>query len=181
MSEATTPKSASPPPSPVKRNYGWLYFFIFVTVASVSVMIFMIWFNLRIQLKPEQLDEAHERWKANGPKNYDMVCKKRLNDNGKEDKFEVEVRGGLVKRVRMNGSELEKETGAETDPRIYHSMDQVYRDITRFMDLDTKPGATRVYVIANFDPDTGAVRHYVRRVMGTRQRIEMTITLKTVP
>ena len=168
----------TPPPRPT--NYGWVYFFVFIIVASVGVAAFMIWFNLSIQLKPEQLEEAQKLWQANGPKSYDMVYTKRLNDDSKVDKFEVKVRAGVVEEVKMNGQRLTRQADDDTDPRLFHSMDRLLVDIQRFMDIDQKPGAPKVYVTAIFEPDNGALRRYIRRVMGTTTRIEMHITLTPV-
>src|SRR3954447_17669598 len=102
MSDNTSP-SARP------TNYGWVYFFVFIIIASVGVAAFMIWFNLSIQLTPEQLEDAQKLWKAKGPKSYDMTYTKRLNDDSKVDKFEVKVRGGVVEEVKMNGQKLAKQ------------------------------------------------------------------------
>jgi hypothetical protein len=170
---------SNPPTAPPKKNHAWIYFFAFVFIASVGVMLFMIWFNLSIQLTPEQLEAARTLWKEKGPKSYDMVYTKRLNDDVKVGTFQVKVRAREVKEVLMNGKPLVKENDEDSDPRIYHSMDRLFSDIERFMVLDKKPGAPKVYVTAIFDPDTGALRRYIRRVMGTTLRIEMHITLKT--
>ena len=157
-------------------------FFAFLIVASVGVAAFMIWFNLSIQLTPEQLDEARNLWKEKGSKDYDLVYTKRLNEDTRVETYKVKVRAGKVEEVLQNGKPLEqnKEEGQEQDPRIFHSMDQILRDIERFMDLDRKPGAPKVYVTAIFDDKNGTLRRYIRRVMGTTLRIEMHLTLKEV-
>jgi Family of unknown function (DUF6174) len=172
--------ASNPVPSPPGQNHAWIYFFVFIVVASVGVAGFMIWFNLSIQLTPDQLEEAQRLWKEKGPKSYNMVYTKLLNDDPKVDKFEVEVRGGEVKKVQMNGKPLQREKEDGPDPRIHHSMDRLLRDIERFMELDKKPDAKKVYVTAIFDDKNGALRRYIRRVMGTTQRIEMHITVEAV-
>ena len=174
---ARTPES---PPSPPTKNHAWIYFFVFIIVASVGVAGFMIAFNLWIQLKPDQLEEARKLWQEKGPKSYNMVYTKRLNDDAKVDKFEVEVRGNEVKKVLMNGRPLQKEKDEDEDPRIHHSMERLFRDIERFMELDKKPEAKKVYVTAIFDDQNGGLRRYIRRVMGTTLRIEMHITVEAV-
>jgi hypothetical protein len=176
-SSTTTPTAA---PAPIKKNDGWIYFFVFIIVSSIGVAGFMIWFNLSIQLKPEQLEAARQLWKKNGPKSYNMVYTKRLNEEEKVDKFVVEVRDEKVTKVLLNGRALAKDAESDSDPRIYHSMDVLLRDVQRFMDIDQKPGAPKVYVTAIFEPDTGALRRYIRRVMGTRLRIEMHVTIEAI-
>ncbi|MBM3997079.1 MAG: hypothetical protein FJ303_23450 [Planctomycetes bacterium] len=163
------------PPTPIKKNNYWIYFFVFVFVTSIGVAAFMIWFNLSIQLNPEQLENAIRLWNANRPKNYNLVYTKRLNDDSHTDKFEVEVSEGVVTKVLMNGNSLDKEL------RPFHSMDRLLRDIEKFSEMDAKPGAPRVYVTAIFDPHSGALRRYVRRVMGTNLRIEMQINIDALP
>ena len=163
-----------------RSNYGWVYFFVFIVVASVGVAVFMIWYNLSLQLTPEQLDEAQKLWKAKGPKSYDMTYTKRLNDDSKVDKFEVKVRSGVVTEVKMNGQKLARQSDDDPDPRVFHSMERLLDDIERFMSIDHKDGAPKVYVTAIFEPENGALRRYIRRVMGTTLRIEMHVTLTPV-
>ncbi|MBI3821630.1 MAG: hypothetical protein HY289_03010 [Planctomycetes bacterium] len=174
MSDSTTTQ----PPAPIKRNHAWIYFFVFIFFASVGVAGTMIWFNLSIQLKPEQFEAAQQLWSETGPKSYDMIYTKQLNDAAKVDKFEVKVRDGKVTEVRMNGKPLVKESPDDQDPRIHHSMDQLFRHIERFMDIDRKPDAKKVYVTAIFDDKHGGLRKYIRRVMGTNTRIEMNVTIE---
>ena len=184
MSEASNPAAAAPTPeprpSPPRKNHAWIYFFVFIIVASVGVAGFMIGFNLWIQLKPEQLEAATKLWQKKGPTSYNMVYTKRLNDDTKVDTFEVEVRGGEVKKVLMNGRPLQKEKDEDEDPRIQHSMERLFRDIERFTELDKKPDAKKVFVTAIFDDQNGGLRRYIRRVMGTTQRIEMHITVTAI-
>lgn len=151
-----------------RKSYWWLVFFVFIAVASVSVAIFMIRFNLSLQLKPEQLEAAWTLWKEKGPRDYLMVYTKSLNEDPRSTQFIVRVRGGRVEEVRMDGKPL------EPDRLPYHSMDRLFADIERFMDLDRK-AERRTYTVASFDPETGALRRYVRRVMGTRERVEILV------
>ena len=165
------------PAPPRKKNNAWICFFVFVTVASVGVAVFLIWWNLHIQLTPELLEKAEILWQENGPANYNMVYTKRLNDDAKVDKFEVEVRAEQVTKVFMNGKPLSKDEDEDKKMRIHHSMDRLFRDIDRFMDIDQKPNAPKVYVTAIFDDKTGAMLRYIRRVMGSKQRLEIHVAM----
>jgi hypothetical protein len=179
MSETNSqpdPQPAAPPPSPAPPpNNAWIYFFAFLVIASVGVTVFMIWFNNSIQLTRGDLDDAHKLWKEKGPKSYNMVYTEQFNDDDHKTIIFVKVRDGKVADVMMNGKPLEptKEDGEVHDPRPYHSMNAKFRDVERFMSIDEKEGAPRVYVVAKFDPETGAILRYIRRVMGTRQRVEL--------
>ena len=141
----------------------------------------MIWFNRSIQLKPEQLTAARQLWKEKGPKSYNLVYTKELGIHGKKDRFAVQVRQGKVEVVKMNDQPLEVtlENGEERDPRIYHSMDNLLRDMERFMDLDQK-NANKVYVVGIFDEKTGAALSYTRYDMRTQERVELKISLERV-
>ena len=53
-------------------------------------------------------------------------------------------------------------------------------DIETFLEEDTEPGRPRTYSVATFDPVDGHLVRYVRRVMGTSERIEINVQLKKV-
>jgi hypothetical protein len=171
MSDAAVPAPSLPPPRK-KNNWGWIGFFVFIVAASLAAAGTMIWYNLSIQLKPEQLEAARRLWKERGPRDYKMLYTTRLNDSDRTDTFLVTVRGGEVREVLMNGRPLDAEQ------RPYYSMDAIFNQIEKFMRIDQKPGAPKVYVTAVFDEDTGAMRKYVRRVMGSSQRVEMTAKIE---
>ena len=59
----------------------------------------MICFNLSIQLKPDQLEEAWDLWKAKDIKNYKMVYTKQINTDPKIETFAVQVQAGEVVEV----------------------------------------------------------------------------------
>jgi hypothetical protein len=166
-------------PTP-KNNYAWIGFFVFIVIASVGVTAFMIWYSLSIQLTPEQLESAWKLWEEKGPKSYNMVYTKQLNDDSKVIIYGVKVRNAKVIEVKQGGEFLEKPADRLDDPRIYHSMDALFRDAKRFQDLDAKPGAKKVYVTAIFDDKNGAMLRYVRRVMGTNERVEIRVELEAV-
>lgn len=185
MNETEQKPQPDPPPDFTPRPghpYAWIGYFVFLLVTSIGVTVFMIQFNRNIQLKPEQLEAAHNLWKAKGPKSYNMIYTKKLGASEHGDRFVVKVRNGHVDEVKMNDKALVATVidGQKHDPRIYHSMDNIYRDVMKFMDMDQKPGATKVYVVANVDEKTGALLRYIRRVMGSTDRIELNIALEPV-
>jgi len=176
------PHAPTSPPAPSANN-AWIYFFAFLLIASIGVTVFMIWFNQSIQLTPHDLETARKLWEQKGPKNYNMVYTQQINDEDKKTAFFVKVRNKEVVEVLMNGKPLEPTKGDDgqiQDPRAYHSMDAKFRDVERLMDIDQRKGAPKVYVIANFDPETGAILRYIRRVMGTTQRIELNTKIEPV-
>ena len=198
------------PPRP--KNHGWIYFFVFVFLASVFVALFMIWYNRSIQLTPEQLDAAKKLWQESNITNYNMIYKKRLLNDQDWTTFTVKVRdqtlpivgastvglmgstlgeGSLlaasalspgrapnpkVQEVLMNGRPLEAE--GDHDPLPYHSMDAQFRYLERFLDLDQKPNAPKVYFVADFDQRNGAIIRYTRYDASQKQRVEMLFNLQ---
>jgi hypothetical protein len=171
-----SPSITPAPDLPRKKNKAWIWYFVFLVVASVGVAVFMICFNLAMQLKPEALHAARQLWNEKGPRNYKLKYTKLLNDNPTSETFVVIVRAGIVQEVLMNGKPLEPEQ------RPYYRMESHFNHIERFMDLDQKPGRPKVFVTAIFDDKTGALHRYVRRVMGTtRERVEMRFNLEELP
>lgn len=173
MSEASPPAPASPP----KRNRLWIGYFAFLIVASIGVTIFMIWFNLRIQLKPEQIQAARKLWEEKGPKNYNMIYTRKLGVTDVSEQFKVKVRKGSVIEVKTPDEPLKRpeDAPAEEDPRRLHGMDALLAEMAANMERDRQPEANKVYVVANFDPATGAILRYIRYDMRTKERVELNI------
>jgi hypothetical protein len=164
--------STSDVQTPIKKNRGWIWYFAFLIVASAAAAGTMIWFNKSIQLTPEKLGAARALWQQKGPRDYTLRYTKQLNQNANIDTFVATVRAGTVVEVLMNGKPL------EANQWPYHSMDGIYRDVVRFMELDSKPGSSKVFVSAIFDNETGALRKYIRSDMKTRDRVELNLTLE---
>lgn len=158
--------------APPRKNRAWVWFFVFVVTASVGVAGFMIWFNLRQQLKPEQLEAAWERWKQHAPRDYVLSYRKELNQAESVDHFVVTVRGGKVEAVLMNDA-----VRLGPEQLAYHSMDRVFRDIERFLEMDAKAGR-KTFTTAIFDAETGAVRRFIRRVPGTKERLQLDLKVE---
>jgi hypothetical protein len=152
-----------------KRNRGWLWYFVIVLGLTVAATVVLGVFNLRQQLTQEQFEAARKLWDAKKPADYDLVYIKRLNDDAKGDRFAVAVRGGEVRSAKMNGRDLDERE------RRYHSMDQMFNDIERLLELDRQPKAPRTYLRGRFDPDSGRLIQFVRREMGTRNRVELEV------
>lgn len=181
MSDA---RESSPMPRvPRKRSKAWIWFFTFLVIASVSVAGFMIWFNMRMQLTPEQLEAAMQQWKEHGPRDYRLKVTKQVNENEPEH-YEITVRDRRVIEVRLNGQRLRNESNepypAGHERLQWYTMHHLLREIEVFLDRDAKE-RKKNYNVAIFDDQTGALRKYIRRVMGTRQRVEETVQLEPLP
>src|SRR5262249_4483768 len=55
-----------------RPNRGWIWFFVILIVLTVTSITIMIVYNLRQQLKPEQLAQARALWEQKGPADYDL-------------------------------------------------------------------------------------------------------------
>jgi hypothetical protein len=170
--------------TPRKKNHAWVWFFVFIVVASVGVAAFMIVFNLRMQLKPEQFEAAMQRWRDHGPSDYLMTFTRRIN-KGEPDTFVVKVRAKKVVEVCMNGKLLRDESTKQPYPAghaqlQYYTMDRLLRDIEVFMQRDVRDGR-KIYNVAVFDEETGALRRYVRSDNVTRQHVEESVKIEPLP
>lgn len=108
------------------------------------------------------------RWAEHGPKSYNFryVVKK---SNSEPEEFHAEVRSGRVRAAYRNG-ELLRPTLWE-----YHDMPGRFRDIKGFLDKDAQSGSRRIFTVAQFSPNDGGLKRYVRSVMGTRERVEIEV------
>jgi len=152
-----------------RKSRAWVWIFLLLIAASAGVAAFMIRYNLSLQLTPEKIEAARALWKEHGPRDYRLVYTKQLGDDPRQDRFVVEVRSGQVRSVIMNQTVF-----LQPEQLPYHSMDRLLADIARSLEQDLKEGK-KVYTRASFDPKTGALKEYIRRVMGTAQRVQLHI------
>ena len=75
------------------RRRRWLWFFVTLAGLSALALTTLIVYNLRQQLRPEQLAEARERWQQHRPDDYDLDYTLRQDDAGPET-CHVRVRSG---------------------------------------------------------------------------------------
>jgi hypothetical protein len=157
------------------RNWIWLFAVLFVLAASAAAINWG--YNRQQQLTDEQLAAAREMWKAKGPADYDLTIRKEINagaSSGPPDTgtLTAEVRAGRVIGVTLNDHPLEQ--------RLWQDYDVAgcFDWIERFLEIDSKPTAPRVFCRAIFDPTDGHPISYVRSVSSTHERQELRIELK---
>src|SRR5262249_3157620 len=164
----TTEPQATPTfPSP--GTHRWPWYFATLAVLTVLAVTVLAVFNLRLQLKPEQLAAARKLWEQKGPPNYQLKYNVKKGDETEGDTFVVQVRDGRGTSVQLNGRPRDK------DHYFYHGMEALFDDIERFLKMDAEKGKPRTYMRGLFDPADGHLLHYVRRVMGSRERVEITV------
>lgn len=151
-----------------RRNAGWALYFGIVFALAIVATGTLIAFNVKQQLTTEQFEAAHKKWQEKGPKNYVMVYRTLKNDEQNPDHFVVKVRNGKTYEVLANGLPLPEDRFA------YYGMNRLYDDIERFMEQDGEKDRPKVFTRGLFDQQ-GAIRWYVRRVMGSRERVEINV------
>jgi hypothetical protein len=154
--------------APPKSN-NWKWVFVALFGLALFAAVFLIVYNLRQQLKPERLEAARKQWDAKGPANYVMRYTTRMNEETTTDEYVVKVRNKKAYEVLVNGF-------PEPPERLgYHGMDALFDYIERFVELDAEKGKPRTFTKASFDEQTGALREFVRRVMGKRERLHILV------
>jgi hypothetical protein len=147
-------------------------------------------YNLRQQLRPEQVAEARERWRQAAPADYDLKLFVLTNHDGREerDEYVTVVRGGRVVLVGCNGELLyaAPALAALTGPGLLappredlsrHGVEGLFRQIEETLRQDQASGG-RNYATAKFDPADGHPQHYIHRIRGTKERVEWLVRLE---
>lgn len=153
----------------MKRNSGWIWYFVIVVVLGALGTVWLVDFNLRLQLKHEPLAANKALWDANKPADYDLVYTIKMDDETQGVRYTVRVRANKLVYVLEQGVELAPEQAAR------HTMDALFDLLHKYLDADGVPGAAKVYARARFHDANGAILEYVRRIMRTRQRLEIAI------
>ena len=172
------------PPSPngdagqpgVKKYRGWIWYFAILAVLTVIATATLAVYNLKQQLKPEKVEAAIAGLAANGPSDYVLVytAKKTEKSGEMNDHYVVKVRRGKAYEVLVNGVPLEERQLA------YYGMHRLLIEIERFMEIDAEPGRPKTFLRGDFDAKTGALIRFIRRVMGSSQRLEINVQSVTV-
>jgi hypothetical protein len=170
--------AAAPTRRPPSRSRKWVWFFLFLGVVPAALVSVEIWFNLHQQLTPERLAAARARWDETRPRDYllDYAIKHDYNPDPVQaapDKYAVRVQDGRVEAVT-------RPDGRPPPPGEFEfgSMDDLFDRIAQRLRADREAGQRRAFVKADFDPRDGHVTHYVHSVSSTRERLEVTVTLR---
>jgi hypothetical protein len=176
------------------RSRRWMIFFLVLAALAVTALVVPIVYNLSIQLRPEQLTDAQQRWRDNAPADYDLEYLVKSQDESgeaRESAYLVQVRAGRVVFI-MEGDEvvyLDPALAAvlgpaalalsSVDPRDYGVpalLDQIEAALRQ-----DESSPRRDFAKADFDPRDGHPYHYVHRVRGTKKRVEWFVKLRRLP
>ncbi|HYV37609.1 MAG TPA: DUF6174 domain-containing protein [Gemmataceae bacterium] len=154
-----------------QKRANWIWYFIGIAMIAVFLLGILIFF-IQNQLAPEkqlsieQLNTARKLWVEKGPKDYQLLYTvQRGTDKGK-DLFFVEVRGGKVQSVILNGNER-----LPADKLDYSSMEGLFKDIEMFLKHDAQPTDKKTFCRGYFDREDGHLVEFVRRVEGSTERV----------
>ncbi|HVS38530.1 MAG TPA: DUF6174 domain-containing protein [Gemmataceae bacterium] len=155
------------------RSRGWIWFFVLLVGLGTAAVTLPLLYNLSIQLRPEELAAARERWKAKGPRDYDLQFQEKITQNGQETESNwfVQVRDGKVISATRNEQKQPIEECANL------TVEGQFAEIERGLQIDQAAGARRNYATAAFDLRDGHPTHYVRRVRGSGDRLEWNVNL----
>jgi hypothetical protein len=103
-----------------------------------------------------------------------MVYSITVNDSPRdkhEDRYRVTVRDGVVVAATRN------ERTEPAERLALYGMDKLLSFVAGNMELDREPGRPRAFTRALFDLHSGALFWYVRRVMGSYERVEINVEI----
>lgn len=150
------------------RNRGWIWYFVVLVILGGVTTTALILFNLSQQLKPEELAKARRLWSTKGMHSYRLIYTVK-NGEATPEMFVAHVRHGKTEFATMNGQKLPDRL------LVYRNMDALLDDVERFLSVDRQEGKPRTYLHAVFDTKDGHLVKFVRRVMGSRERVEINV------
>ncbi|MFO0969410.1 MAG: hypothetical protein U0793_27960 [Gemmataceae bacterium] len=161
----------------------WKWYFLIVFLLSLLATGSLIVFNRSIQLTADQLAKERQRWETTRPVRYHFTYLRVENDEKAGKLYKVAVVGGKVVKAEVFDVQTRDRQGIEppgagtelsTAAAQGHSMDAVFDELGALLSLDARLGR-RVFVRARFHPDHGAILEFVHRIMGTRERVQLSV------
>lgn len=157
---------------PSRRKVGWVWFFVILTVLTVTGIVLQLWFNLSQQATPERLMEARRLWDAHGVSDYTLEYLILEKSKDAETYTVKVVQGQVDSAVTGNGRRL------KPGEIPFRSVDALFDRAHEWLDASRQPGSPSTYVAAAFDPIDGHPVRLVRSVRSTRERVEITVALR---
>ena len=157
-----------------------VWFFALLVVLTVLAIGIPYVYNLRHLLKPEDVEAAQRRWAENGPADYDLIWREKLEEKGSEPAitvYFVEVRGGKLIGLKLGDEAIDLKR-LSPQRREEFTVPGLLGRIARELNDDLNSGERRNYMTAYFDPKTGCPFRYVRRSREAKSRLEWTVKLK---
>ncbi len=153
----------------------WIWFFIVVSLLCATAITILIVYNLSQLLTLKEAEAGLAKWRENGPNNYVMYFEVRRN-GGTAEPAELTEPGEYLVRVEQEEVKFVSRDGVALPPKTYQyfSMESIYEDlILQNLHEDKKEGAPSTFTRGIFHHKDGHVQWYVRRISGTRNRVEL--------
>jgi hypothetical protein len=149
-----------------------MIFFLVLGVLAITAIVVPLLYNLQRQLEPEDIARARQRWQEHGLANYDLLLLVRADEDKVGTRYLIQVRSGKVTQVLIDGEEQD----LPDDTVKQYRVEGLFAYIAKMLHQDREANA-RNFTIADFDKVDGHPTHYIRRVRGTRERLEWVIRL----
>lgn len=175
------------------RSRRWIGFFVVLAALGATAMIVPFVYNLSIQLKPQELTEARQRWQEHAPTNYDLeyLITTMRGEEKADHAYLLQVRGGRVVLVVDNGDVVYLDPSlaivaglgglaVSSESPGQYGVAALFEQIEAALRHDETTGR-RNYTTARFDPKDGHPNHFRRSVSGTKEGVEWNIKLTRIP
>jgi hypothetical protein len=174
-----------PPVVPVSRprSRAWVGYVVVLVLLSAVAATVPIVYNLRQQLRPDELEAARQRWRKYGPEDYDLTFAIRYDRERLPERHIVIVRGGNVVLAACEGEiqtlspALQAMAGLPAGGLSKDKGQDVPAILDHVADLLHEPDANRNFLVAAFDSADGHPRRIIRRVRGSSTREEWNLRL----
>lgn len=168
-----------------RRNRNWIWFFVALLVLGLTAIGINLGYNLGEPLTLEQLQAARSRWKSNRPPNYDLRLSIAHSNGAIRNKYEVQIREGLVTGFLINGTEPDRLLSRDGAPlleeerrrREMYDIDGLFDSIEDLMSQDRSAGR-QSFMRARFDKKTGYPLIFTRQFQRRKEqqiRVEMKV------
>lgn len=125
------------------------------------------------EISPRELEVAKERWKARGPKNYNLEIA--FVAPATKTDLQLEVRGGVASKLVKNGTPITRE-GELAQWTIEGQFEQLAKYIALDNSTDAKNHGWTMVNVGKFDEKLGYPVDYSRQGTGHQVKYHITIT-----
>lgn len=162
----------------MSRPKSYVWFFLVLACMGAAGVLAPIIYNLSQLLTPEKIAEARQRWEVKGITNYDLRYLDRTDKDEVGDVYEIKVRDGEVIELRVN-DKMKAVAALTPEQRHALTVPGMFDQMLAYL-KDEEGGKRRNFATAYFDPKLGFPARYVRRVRGTKIRLEWIVKLKPI-
>jgi hypothetical protein len=178
---------------PARKNRTWIVFLLMLAFLAAGGILVPLWYNLSLQLTPDQVAAAKQRWQANGPADYDLEYMTKI-DTDEPTEFRVAVRNrraalvatrqgkvleisealrdGLGAAAGCPSSAVAEKVLPTDELTRRNTIDGFFALIESKLHDDVAVGGKN-YATATFDSKCGYPLRYIHRVRGSSERIEL--------